>query len=651
MKTKIIKKVSTCCLVAAAGIAIGAATAPIGLPLMGMLITHEQPDFSGLMGIAASSDMIAGWREWMAQALAADGGSAIFAAWCALATFTISAALLCERAKQPRRQVEQGVLGDARLITSRSEIRRKNDFWDGKGTPKAGGLVIGSSSRGYDFDSSVPHWCVVGKTGSGKSWLIVLQTLHLNMAHGWNLIVTGKEELLELTGDKAVELGYSRVVFDLKGYPGSSGFNPLELIVEYVEEGDIAEAQRTARQTATDLVPLGGETNTYFPKAARSALTACLLIVAMADIPREQKNMASVCELVNRGTTGTGSDPSAPLKDYIRGSEVGPLHPAYAPAADFLSDGGLTAAGKNVLSTLKEALTIFSDAGIRKITARSDTSIRDIVRNKTVVYMHLLEEDDPYLVLMTVFINQYWRVAQQEAARNGGRLPNETAIIGDEWGNLPAVSALPEIVTLGRSYRLHANIFIQDLKQLNKYSRPGDGNAGRDKILGSMGGKVALSLASPEDFQYFTRLAGKRTIRTQNSGTSRQGYGMGATSGSSESYAEHADDLIHEWEWQNRVPVRDGLIAIKGGENSKPGREGVFQMPVTYASKTPAAGFFGLGTEKECDEKRMAFRARMADSAAAAPEIPQAWAPNFDAFESEVARAAQVAYDEFSAWD
>lgn len=94
------------------------------------------------------------------------------------------------------------------------------------------------------------------------------------------------------------------------------------------------------RCAAADLIPLGGEGSTYFPKAARSALTACLLIVAMADIPREQKNVASVCYLVNRGTTGDGKDPSLPLKEFIRGESVGPDHPAYGAAADFLSDGG-----------------------------------------------------------------------------------------------------------------------------------------------------------------------------------------------------------------------------------------------------------------------------------------------------------------------
>ena len=570
------------------------------------------------------------------------------------AAFAAAVALIvaAHSATRPRRNVENGVLGDSRLITSEREIRQKNDFWDGKGAPKTAGLVIGSTKRGYYYDSSIPHWAILGKTGSGKSWLIFLSTLHLCMAAGWNLIVTGKDEMLELTGDKAVKLGYNRVVFDLKGYPGASGFNPLDVIVDYFEAGDVSEAQRAARQTAADLIPLGGENNTYFPKAARSALTACLLIVAMADIPRAQKNMSSVCSLVNLGTTGEGKDPSAPLKDYIRSDAVGPDHPAFAPASDFLSDGGVTTAGKNVLSTLKESLTIFGDEGIRRVTARSDVPIRDMVREKTVVYMHLLEEGDPYMVLMTVFLNQWWRVAQQEAAKNGGRLPHETAIVGDEWTNLDRVESFGQIVTLGRSFKLHAWCAGQDLKQWNKYSRPGDQNAGRDKILGSMGGKVFLALANPEDFQYATRLAGKRTVRTRSTGTQRNGGGSGARTGKNEGYTERADDLIHEWEWQHRAPVRDGLIAIKGAENSRPGREGVFRMPVTYASNTPAAGFFGLGSEEECDRKRVEFRAEMEKEASRrASEGPDVWMPDFEERKSVDAVQDDIDGDEFSAWD
>lgn len=643
--------------IAAVAFAIGSVTiaviaAPVGVPMAGNILFKDGTNFKPLWTILVSGDPMGGLGRYIAQLFASEHGVPAFMLWLSFVMLIFGLLLLMQHYKKDeQRNVSGGILGDAKLITSMQELHKKNDFWNGKGTPQKAGLVIGNSKKGYLFDSSIPHWAITGKTGSGKSWLVYLQTLHLCMAAGWNLIVTGKNEMLELTGDKALELGYRRIVFDLRGYPGASRFNPIDLISEFAEAGNVGDAQLTARQTAADLVPIGGESNTYFPKAARSALTACLLIVAFANIPRSQKNMATVCDMFNRGTTGDGKDPSAPLKDFIRSSEVGPDHPAYAAAVDFLSDGGVTTAGKNVLSTLKEALSIFNDEGIRRITAASDVSIRDMVREKTVVYMHLLEENAPYMVLMTAFLNQWWRIAQTEADKNGGRLPHETAILGDEWGNLPKVDAMAEIVTLGRSYRLHAYCATQDLKQWQKYSKRGDQNAGRDKILGSMGGKVALALANPDDCQYFTRLAGKRTVRTQNTGTSKQGCGVAASVGSSEAYTERADDLIHEWEWANRAPVKDGSIVIKGAENSKPGREGVFQMPVTYASNTPAGEFFGLGNEQECDAKRMLFRQNAENQAAVCKQDVEIWRVDFDACKSEQTAHAEVVDDEWQAWD
>lgn len=633
-------------VVAAASLAVAPFSAAVVAAPVVHFVSGGTKDLPwGLPAMLQSDDMV-GFSVEYARELIAGGHWYALLAGAALVTLFVALALLAGKQGESRRAVEGGVLGDSRLVEDERGLRKAHDFWSGKGEPPAAGLVVGSSAKGYIFDASVPHWAIVGKTGSGKTWLVVLQTMHLCMARSWNLVVTGKEELLELTAEKAASLGYRVVLFDLRGYPSASGFNPVDLVAEYAESGDVDMAQRTARQTAADLIPLGGESNAYFPKAARSALTACLLIVAMADIPRSQKNMASVCNLVNLGTTGSGNDPSAPLKGYIRGPEVGPSHPAYAPAADFLSDGGLTTAGKNVLSTLKEALTVFNDDGMKRITAASGVGIREVVREKTIVYMHMLEEGDPYMALMTVFFNQWWRVAQQEAARNGGRLPHETAIIGDEWGNLPKVDALPEIATLGRSFRLHAWCFTQDLKQWNKYNRPGDQNAGRDKILGCMGGKVALSLAAPEDFQYFTRLAGKRTIRTRNTGSSRQGASMGR----SEGYSERADDLIHEWEWQNRAPAHDGLVVIKGAENARPHRAGVFRTHATYASLTPAGAFFGLGSEDECVRKRMAFRHGMEAKAPCGPP-PAPWIPDFDPGENAPAITTQTASDEWDAWD
>lgn len=645
---------STAILAAAFATVIDIAIYPIVAPAIACAVAGAAFDWLGWLDAISFDLWSAFWTsgEWLGHVPFMLAGFAL--AFLILFWYSVAKEGECTR------EVESGIYGDARVIRGASDLGRRNDFWDGAGTPERAGLVLGATAKGYWFDSSVPHALTCGKTGSGKTQLQVLETMHLALAAGWNVISTGKPEVLELTADKVGELGYEAVVLDLTGYPGASRYNPIGLVVDAVEAGDIDLAVRTARQVAVDLIPLGGEKNTYFPKAARNMLAACILVVCTADIPRKQKNLASVAALVERGTAGDDpKDPSAPLKDYIRG--LGPSHPAFSPASDLLGDGGATTAGKNVVSTLKEALGIFSDGALRAVTSESSVSIRDIIEKKTAVYIEMLDEGDPYGVVYTCFLNQWWQVAQRVCKEGSGRMPHETALVLDEIGNLNVkVACLPAIATLGRSMRIHEYLFVQNLKQLNVYNDPGDGGAGRDKLVGSIGTKVALSLSEPEDFKFFTELAGKRTVRSM--GTSSQKSSGRSSSGTS--YSEAAVPLVNEWEWQQRIPIRDGLIAIKGGENSKPGREGVFEFPLDYANRTPAGPFFGLGDEESEREKRATYYARAKTVAErGAYEAPDPWCPEFDAGDGtdddevapdDVFKADEdnaTFEDEWAAWD
>lgn len=646
----------TAILAAAFAAVIDIVCYPIVAPATSCMVAGAAFDWMGWLDAMGFDLWAAFWTsgEWFSHVPFMLAGFAL--------TFLVLFGYSVAKEGERTREVDRGIYGDARVIRGAAELNRRNDFWDGTGMPERAGLVLGADVRGYWFDSSVPHALTCGKTGSGKTQLQVLETMHLAMAAGWNVVSTGKPEVLELTADKARELDYETVVLDLTGYPGASRYNPIGLVADAVEAGDTDAAVRTARQVAVDLIPLGGEKNTYFPKAARNMLAACILVVCTADIPRNQKNLASVAALVDRGTAGEDpKDPSAPLKDYIRG--LGPTHPAFSPASDLLGDGGATTAGKNVVSTLKEALGIFSDGALRAVTSESAVSIRDLIDKKTVLYIEMLDEGDPYGVVYTCFLNQWWQVAQQVCKENGGRMPHETALVLDEIGNLNVkVACLPAIATLGRSMKIHEYLFVQNLKQLNAYNEPGDGGAGRDKLIGSIGTKVALSLSEPEDFKFFTALAGKRTVRSMGT-SSQQGSGR---SSSGTSYSETAVPLINEWEWQQRIPIRDGLIAIKGGENSKPGREGVFEFPLDYANRTPAGPFFGLGDEEAERQKRSAYYARAKAAAGAdAYEVPEPWCPDFDAEDEAAGDDDETApddvfkadeenatfEDEWAAWD
>lgn len=645
----------TAILAAAFAAVIDIVCYPIVAPATSCMVAGAAFDWMGWLDAMGFDLWAAFWTsgEWFGHVPLMLAGFAL--------TFLVLFGYSVAKEGERTREVDRGIYGDAHVIRGTAELNRRNDFWDGTGIPERAGLVLGADVRGYWFDSSVPHALTCGKTGSGKTQLQVLETMHLLMAAGWNIVSTGKPEVLELTADKARGMGYEAVVLDLTGYPGASRYNPIGIVADAVEVGDTDGAVKVARQVAVDLIPLGGEKNTYFPKAARNMLAACILVVCTADIPRRQKNLASVAALVERGTAGEDpKDPSAPLKDYIRG--LGPTHPAFSPASDLLGDGGATTAGKNVVSTLKEALGIFSDGALRAVTSESTVSIRDLIEKKTVLYIEMLDEGDPYGVVYTCFLNQWWQVAQQACKENGGRVPHETALVLDEIGNLNVrVACLPAIATLGRSMKVHEYLFVQNLKQLNAYNEPGDGGAGRDKLVGSIGTKVALSLSEPDDFKFFTALAGKRTVRSM--GTSSQNGSGRSSSGTS--YSETAVPLINEWEWQQRIPIRDGLMAIKGGENSKPGREGVFEFPLDYANRTPAGSFFGLGDEEAERQKRSAYYARAKASAQdEAYEVPGPWCPEFDVDDKtddddeiapdDVFKADEenaTFEDEWSAWD
>lgn len=640
------KKIGMAAAVAAAAILVAAATAPLGVETVAFFAEGRFPDSNA--AYAAYSALPGSLAEYLAEAASDKTSADYLLAWLGsiVAITAICAASMAVR--RPGRIVKGGSpQGDARLIESPWEIDRKNDCWNGKGIPDSAGLVISGSKRRLLYDRTIPHWITVGITGSGKSQLMVIETVALCAAAGWNLIITGKEELVELTGDRISQLGYERIVLSLQGYPGSSRWNPIDLIADRAESGRCDEAQRLARQTAADLIPVQGETNPYFPKAARSILTGIILAVAYSeDAPREAKNMASVYEIITRGTTGDGKDPSAPLKGYIR--SLGPDHPAYGPCSEFLSDNG-TVAQRNVLSTLKEAITIFGDEGIRRMTSVSDVGIEEMLQGKSACYLHLLEQGDPYQVVFTCFFNQLWRVAQEIARGNHGQLPRETAIIADEFGNLNRIDAAPQITSLGRSLRLHLYAFVQNFKQLNCYNDPGDGGAGRDKLTGSMGGSVALALSNPEDFSHFTKLAGKRVVRARSTTDSRTSN-MSRTSG--ESYGEVADDLIHEHEWQFRSPVKDGAIVVKTGTNSAPERAGVYRMPLDYAANTPAGPFFGLKGIEHDAAKREDFHRRMQEQERFRElDEVRIWVPEFPQ-EAEGGPCVDPATsDEMSFWD
>lgn len=449
-----------------------------------------------------------------------------------------------------------------------------------------------------------------------------------------------KGELLDLCTPLLARRGYDVLSLDLAHPRRGDRYNPLEAVARCAAEGRPDDAAQAAEELAAALIP--PTSDPYWSNSARGALAACALVVATdPSVAPSQRHMASVCRLIDGGTTAEGDDPAAPLKRLFRSLPAG--DPARAMASQLMGSRGKEQA--SVLSTLKQPLRMFASPAVAWATSAGDIDPERALRQRTAVFLRTMDEGSPYNALLALFFDQLYRAASELVDRGGGRLPLRAVVVGDEWGNLPAVASLPGAVSLGRSYGMSYYLFVQNLAQLNKYGE----RDGRPKILANCGVKVALKLGEREDREYFTELVGRTTrlARSSSRSSASSGQRSASTSGS-----ERADDVVRPWEWTWRAPDRDGCVVVKMAENGVPrSHAGAFLSPLRDATRTPTGRRMGLGSRER--ERRLREESQAALDARAAARVGEAadvWEPRFPEPEAPGAGSAGEDEDEWSAF-
>lgn len=583
---------------------------PILAAPIGDIASGIMPDASALPS-ALDAATVLGW--WLSGAFIAHITGTVLTF---LLTLCICSLVAYSSALNSRAD-DGGVLGNACIKTGRNAVKG-SITWDGSANPSSRGFVYGFTrwlgKPCYLFEPKKMVY-VSGSTGSGKSRFLYLPSIDLlsygdgaNGSEPATLVVSDvKNELIELTGDELARRGYNVLLLDTQRPYRGQRFNPLKQVIDLHAESRDQEAEQAA-DTIAELVVQDDENGkgSHWTASARGLLSALVLLVSMSDeCPKEAKHLATVCEVLDRGTEAEGDDPAEPLKSVFRA--LPSRHPAKNRASQFVSSGGNEL--RSILSTLKVELRPFSSAPVAWMTSGSDIDPRAVLETKSAVFLHMLDEGSPYNCIAAIFLSQLWESVQIVADSNGGRLPRPVQILGDEWGNLPRIECLPALLSLGRSFQIYWTGATQDISQLNKYGE----RDGRRKILANCGVKVAMKLAEEEDRRYFTELIGKTTRHTQGTSSSKAASGSSAST----SYSESADDVIHAWEWRDMAPDRDGIIVVKHADNGIPAeRAGVFRSPVADCTKTPTKEHFDLGTPEHEAEKRRAYQKQLDEAAA-----------------------------------
>ena len=164
----------------------------------------------------------------------------------------------------------------------------------------------------------------------------------------------------------------------------------------------------------------------------------------------------------------------------------------------------------SIYSSMLMKLTIFTYENFAKMTAESTMNLEDIgFGDKPIaVFIEMPDYDKSAHFLGSVFIRQLYFVLARKATRQqNGKCKNRVKIIADEFGNMPAIEAMENIITVCLGRNISFDLYIQAYAQLNKLY-----GENAKTIAGNCGNTIYILSDDDETTKKFSTNLGSETI-------------------------------------------------------------------------------------------------------------------------------------------
>lgn len=409
-----------------------------------------------------------------------------------------------------------GQHGKERFLTE-EEKRELYNVFAFSGTENSlntkGGIVVHHEKRGtkeiiYYIGKNL-HTLIYGSSGSGKTRRILLVTMWLQILSGISIVTSDvKGEIYYFTHLLAELYGYKTYALDLRNPKKSIHYNFLQPILDALEEGDSAKAIDYTWDLVSVFVgePKG---EPLWTNGELATIAAGILIVAL-DAPRQYKNLTNVYYFI-AFMCKPGELGKLPLNKYLE--KLDDTHPAKGvfAMAEIAPHKTRSSFFTSALGTLK----LFTNPNIAEMTSQSDINLKDISREKSILYMMIPDEKKTTYSLVSTLITQLYMMQVELANENGGKVPVETDYNLDEIGNFPFIPVLGNMISAGRSRGIRLNLIIQDDQQLESKYKDDFKN-----IKSNCQVKLYLKSDNPETLKRVSEALGKYTVEVSSASAS-----------------------------------------------------------------------------------------------------------------------------------
>ena len=370
-------------------------------------------------------------------------------------------------------------------------------------------IIAEEGKKDYKITFAKPaHTLIIGTTGSGKTTTFINPTVQIlanTKGKPSMLISDPKGELYALHAKSLIKRGYDVKVLDLRNPYCSIRWNPLEKpyemyqemlsledkVVVNEEEGyyvfedkiyyDVNEknaAVQVRKQAIFDevyedlndicsvLCPVKSKNEPIWESGAKNFILAITLAMLEDSekpelgMTKEKFNFYNVMKIA----TNTQND-CEDLIEYFAGRS--PISKSVSLSKQVLDASDKTRG--SYLSTIFDKLSLFSDMSICSLTSANEIDLGEIATKPTALFLQIPDEKETRHTLAGMVILQTYKALVAKANTYPDlSLPRSVYLLLDEFGNLPQIHKLEQMITVGRSRRIWLALVVQSYAQLAK---------------------------------------------------------------------------------------------------------------------------------------------------------------------------------------
>lgn len=384
------------------------------------------------------------------------------------------------------------------------------DYTELKNNEVTGALIKAKEEDGHlKVTFSKPaHTLVIGTTGSGKTATFVnpsIQILSELKNHPSMLISDPKGELYQSNAKALRNKGYEVKVLDLRNPYNSVRWNPLERPYllhqramglekeiapdeeqgcyffegnQYWSKEEVDCAIQVRRQQLNDqiyedlndicavLCPVTNKEEPMWESGAQHLILAiALAMLEDSDDPKlgmtkEKYNFYSIMKVA----TST-EDECKELIDYFHNRS--PLSKASSLSKQVMDSSDKTRG--SYLSSTFDKISMFSDLSLCALTSSNEIEFGSMGEKPIALFLQIPDEKETRHTLASMVILQaYKELVNKANSYPSLSLPRPVYFLLDEFGNLPKIHKLEQMVTVGRSRNIWLDLVIQSYSQLSK---------------------------------------------------------------------------------------------------------------------------------------------------------------------------------------